>query len=147
MPEEEFDLKKLKEEYPEFFEAMPTELVDLAFSEETSTQIAEICLENGIEDEEKIEEIAYRIGLVLSGQLPPNELSKTLWQELQLEPGRAEKIYLATNRLIFSQVKEILDKLYEKEVVDSQEAPSLSKEEPKKPPIRDIYREPIEKPQ
>lgn len=62
-------IQKLKSEHPDFFEQCPLEFLKFVFSEELSSKIAEICIKNGVEDEEKIEKIAYRIALVLLNQL------------------------------------------------------------------------------
>jgi len=115
---------------------VPETLLDLTESEDTSLQIAQVCIANGAEKEIEIEEIAYRIGLVLLGKLSPETLSKTLEKDLKLSAEIAEKIYLEVNRLIFSKVKDDLAKLYQEEVPLKE-----IKEKPKRPSGKDVYRE------
>ena len=146
---EEFDLEKIKNQYPEFFKDASDKLIELALSPETASQIAEICLKNGIEEEDKIEKIAYYISFVLLSQLPPETLPKTLEREVKIDAEKAKKIFEEVNQVIFSQVKDELAKLYQKEVFAKPPArpkkPSpLPEEKPKRPPGKDIYHEPIE---
>jgi len=152
MPEE-FDIQKLKKEYPELFEEFSPELFEFLFSEETSSKIAEICLENGVEDEEKIEKIAYRISLVLFNQVPKENLTRILERGVNLPCEIAERISMEVNRRIFSQAPEVLKK---EEQLTQPAQPSLpSKPEVAPPPEvkpkvepkearKDIYREPFE---
>jgi len=146
------DIQKLKNEYPDFFEKFPSEFLEFIFSEETSSKIAEICLENGVEDEEKIEKIAYRISLVLFNQVPKKNLAEILEKGVNLPCEIAEKISIEVNRRIFSQTPEVLKK---EEQLTQPAQPSLtSKPEVAPPPEvrpkvepketrKDIYREPI----
>lgn len=138
--------KKLKKEYPAFFARIPDKIIDLVSAEETALQVSEICLENGVEDEEKIEKIAYQITFVLLGRLPPNELTEVLEKKAQLETDIAQKIYLETSRLIFASVKDDLTQLYEEEGLPpaTEKTMPLPKEEVKKPPGKDVYRELVE---
>ncbi|KPJ54675.1 hypothetical protein AMJ47_03930 [Parcubacteria bacterium DG_72] len=137
MPEEseEINIEKLKKEYPEFFKKTSSKIVELVLSEKTSVQIAEICVKNEIEDEEKIEEIARRIVFVLLGKLPKENLYIALEKGVGLGTETAKKISDEVNKVIFSQMplsekKEIA----EREIVEKK--PISSK--------KDIYREPIE---
>ena len=164
---EEFDLQKIKNQYPEFFQEASNKLIELATSQETASQIAEICLKNRIEEEQKIEKIAYYISFVLLSQLPPGTLPKALEKNLPLKPEIAKKISEEVNQLIFAPVKDDLTELYKE--IDSEGiedlTPALSEEKPKKspplptetpvktglseekakrPPKKDAYREPVE---
>ena len=150
MPEES-EIEKLKKEYPEFFEQISPEFLEFISSEETSSKIAEICLENGIEDEEKIEKIAYRVGLVLFGQVPKENFAGILEKGVNLNREIAERISIEVNRRIFSQAPEVLKK--EKELTQPTPSPPSKPEvvppskikpevEPKET-RKDIYREPI----
>ncbi len=135
------------EEYKSFLSGkIPEPLLELAIAEDTAVQVAGICLKNGVEDEEKIEKVAHQIGLVLLGELPPKKFIEVLEQEVALEPVLAERVYLETNRLIFSPVQESLAEVY------GEEEPTVPKTEPKepayqpeikpeKPPGKDVYRE------
>ena len=163
LEETEFRLEKLKNQYPEIFEKIPAELLELAFSEETPSKIEEICTKNGIEDEESIEKVAYYVGLVLFGGLHPINLQPTLEKKLNLSSFKAEKIVQEINQSIFSLITEKLEKLYEggnipfevKEIPEIEpkpfeamsgleEKPEIEEEKLTRPPRRDTYREPIE---
>ena len=163
LEETEFRLEKLKNQYPEIFEKIPAELLELAFSEETPSKIEEICTKNGIEDEESIEKVAYCVGLVLFGGLHPINLQPTLEKKLNLSSFKTEIIIREINRSIFSLATEKLEKLYEggnapfgvKEVSETEpkpseaipeleEKPEIEKEKPEKPSKKDTYRELIE---
>ena len=112
---------------------IPADILKVFFSENTISQISEICLKNGIEDGEKIKEIAYQIGLVLLGKLPSNKLSETLQEKLRLNKNKAENIYFEANRVIFSQVKK-------KKTIKTE----IKKKPAKIPAKKDTYLEPIE---
>jgi len=102
---EEFDIQKLKKEYPEFFKQVSSELLEFILSEETSSKIAQICLKNKIEEEEKIEKIAYRIVLAMLEQIPMKNLPLILEKGVGLSSETAEKIYTEINQLIFPKIK------------------------------------------
>ena len=104
MPEE-FDIQKLKKEYPEFFEQISPEFLEFISSEETFSKVAEICLENGIENEEKIEKIAYRIGLVLFDQVSKENFAGILEKGVNLNREVAERISIEVNRRIFPKLR------------------------------------------
>ena len=151
MPEE-FKIQKLKKEYPEFFEQISPEFLEFISSEETFSKVAEICLENGIENEEKIEKIAYRIGLVLFDQVSKENFAGILEKGVNLNREVAERISIEVNRRIFSQAPEMLKKEgeptppapfppSEPEVTPP---PEVQSEEKPKEVRKDTYREPIE---
>lgn len=121
---DEIEFKKLKNDYPDFFENIPPEILETILSEETPYKISEICIKNGIGEEEKVEKIAYQITLVLLGQLSPKELPKALEKEMGLDSITAKKIYSETDQVIFSKIKESLTTLYKEEAV--QEADSAT---------------------
>ena len=98
-------VQKLKEQYPDFFKKHSKKLLDFIFSEKTSLKIAEVCLRNKIEEEEKIKEIANRIILALLGEFPQEKLPEVFEKGLKLTPKTAQKIYTEINKSIFSQVK------------------------------------------
>lgn len=149
MPDE-LEFQQLKKQYPEFFKECPAKLIDLASSDKTASQISEICLKNGVENEETVEKIAYHIASVLLGSLPLEILPKALVTNLKIDTETAEKISLGVNQTIFSQVKDELAKLYQKEAFVKPPArpkkptPPLPEEKLKRPPRKDIYKEPIE---
>lgn len=143
------EFQQLKKQYPEFFKEASDKLIELAISTETASQIAEICLKNGVKESEKIEKIAYYINFVLLSQLPPGTLPKALKKNLKLKPEIAEKIFQEVNETIFFRVKDDLAKLYPKMVsakpsAKIEKSPSPSQEEPKKSLRKDVYREKIE---
>jgi len=121
------------------------------FSEDGFLQISEICIKNEI-GEEKIEEIAHQIGLVLLGKLPPKQLRTALEKEAKLDPLTATKINQEINQTIFAPVKSFLEEVYKMEIVPptepkvapSEEEPKTPEGKPEVPPKKDVYREPIE---
>ncbi len=139
---EKFDIQKLKNEYPDFFKETSPKLLEFILSEETSSKITGICLENGIRDEGKIEKIAYQISLTLLGQTPEENLTTILKKELGVDLETAKKIADEAKRLIFSQIilpesKESLPE--EKEIIKEEiTGEALS------PPKKDVYKEPLE---
>jgi len=153
----DIDIQKLKSEYPEFFEQVSPELLKFIFSKETSSKIAEICLENGVEDEEKIEKIAYRVALALLGHIPKENLAEILEKGVELNSETAQKIYVMVNRLIFYPIKETRpgktqseeikteeDQIEEDELTQPTKPSPPIEEKPQKSPKKDTYREPIE---
>ena len=142
-------IQKSQKKYSEVFEKLSPDLLRLVVSEETPIKISEICLRNGVEEEEKIEAIAYQIGQVLLGRLPPDEFQKTIEKELKLLPPIAKKISGEINLNIFTLVKDSLDKVYGKEIAPPAKPkvappPKIPGEKPPTPPSKDVYREPIE---
>jgi len=152
MPEE-LDIQKLKSDYPEFFKQYSPDLLEFIFSKKTSSKIAEICLENRIEDEEKIEKIAYRVTLAFLNQVPKENLSEILEKGVDLNHETAKEISIEIKRRIFFQVPEVLKK--EEQLTQSAQPSLPSKPEVASPPEvrpeekpketrKDIYREPLE---
>lgn len=153
-----FDMPR---EYPieeawKLYEKLPPDLKEAIFSESTAEDIWNICIRNGIEDE-RIPQIAKYTGRVLLGLLPPNELQETLEKELEIESEIAKRISREIARYVFFPVKHSLEELYKIEItpagvrpVPPRPAPPKPAEKPtekvpeKKPPVTDIYREPIE---
>ena len=130
---------------------IPSDILKIVFDERTPFQISEICIKNGVEEEEKIEEIAHQIGLVLLGKLPPKQLRAALEKEAKLDPLTATKINQEINQTIFAPVKSFLEEVYKMEIVPPTEPKVTPPEEkppipstPPAPPEKDVYREPIE---
>jgi hypothetical protein len=130
-------------------------VVELISAEETSSLISDICEKNDLEDEKKIEDVAYRIGLVLLGKLPPDSLANSLEREVGMEAELANNIAQEINQSVFSQIKEELSEFYEanpeKEEEPQREPQPLPREtadqekETKQPPKgKDTYREKVE---
>lgn len=129
---------------------VPKNLLDLVRAEDTALEIARICFENEIKEDEKIREISYQVGRVLLGDLSPKEFPKILEEKAKLTTFLARKIAREINESIFYPVKESLATLYKEEVIPS-EKPSIATPEAtppeEKPKVRrgpDVYREPIE---
>jgi len=153
---ENFDIKNIKNNYPEILKVIPEEIIDLASSEETQNSVADMCTENSIEKEGDVEKIAYYIGLSLLGELPLDELSKKLESKIGLDREVAEKIATEANQLIFEKVRTSLDDLYKNyerldpeieaeidQFVEEQEETKESTREDQIP-SKDTYREPVE---
>jgi hypothetical protein len=139
---EKENITKLQEEYPEFFEAFPLELIKFALSRTTAQRIANVCIENKITDADIVEGVAFRVTYVIFGKLPKANLFITFRDGLDIEEEKAKKIAETLDVLIFSE----LDKLSEEEVEEVEE--DETKEEvpqiPQKRYDKDAYREPIE---
>ncbi len=137
--EEKNNIEKLKEKYPSFFNAFPEKLIGFALSEKTAQKIANICIENKINNHETVEKIAFRITYAIFGKLPIESLPLTLERGAGLEKETAKKISLSAERIIFSQLPDLLE---EKE--DEEEKEEEKQKVPQKPSSKDVYREPIE---
>jgi len=147
------ELQKIKNKYPEFFKQFSSELLEFILSEETSSKIGKICLENGVEDEEKIEKIAYRVTLALLDQVPKENLTEILEKGANLDHETAKKISIEIKITIFSQIQGDQPKETqegESQIKKDQLTPPiksslpLAEKEPKKPSKEDTYREPVE---
>lgn len=134
---EKIEIQKLKEEYPDFFERTPSEIIDLILSDRVSEKIAEIASENGVGNEEQIEGISYRITRVLLGRLPSENLAMTLESGVNLAPSVAKKIAEEANQFISSATAQ------PKKPVQSVEHVGVVEEKPKKPSNKDAYREQV----
>ncbi len=140
--QEEFDIQKLKSEYPDFFRETSPGLLEFILSKETSSKITDICLENGVQDEGKIEKAAYQIGLTLLGQTLKENFTVILKKELEVDLETAKKLSDKINKLIFSQttLPENEKSLPEEKEIMEDEAP----EEIPKTFKKDAYKEPLE---
>jgi len=147
------ELQKLKDKYPDFLKQVPSNLLKFIFSEETSSRIAMICIESGVEDEEKIEKIAYHITLVLLDQIAEENLTEILEKEVKLDHKTAKKISIEIKLNILSKIQKIQSEEIQKEESQIEKnqstqptKPLLPVEEggPKKSSKEDTYREPIE---
>lgn len=149
----ENDLQKLKEEYPQLFKITSPEIIKFISSEKISSQIADICKKNGVDNEEKIEEIAYRIAWIILGKLPKNNLSSVLKEGVGIDEQTAKKISFEVDRSILSQQlpMEIRKPAITETAPSPQEEPVKIKEElpeeelpPRPSSNKDTYREKIE---
>jgi len=149
-----------REQLWEIYENLPEDLRHAIFAEENSDKIYDICVRNGVNEDNKISEIAKYIGYVMLGVLPPDELEKTIKGELNLEEKIAKQIVWEISRFVFFPIKNSLELLYkieitpkgkhegERENKESVEIKHLTDEEFKekmeKEQKEDIYREQIE---
>lgn len=138
-----------KEQLWELYNALPKDLQEAASSEKSSSNIREICIKNGVSDEDLIFETIKNTGYVFLGLLPPNEFSYILEKELKLEKSKAELITSEIIRFVFLPVRGSLEALYQIKIkptvkpgvdISVPETPALVK----KPKKQDIYREPTE---
>jgi hypothetical protein len=145
---EEFQLEieKLKNQYPDFFAAIPPPLLELVTSEKFFADINQVCWDNGIKDDDTIDKVVYRVLLALFGEVPKENLAQILELGAGINPEIAKKMHLEFNRLIFSQLREKRER-----PIPAPEAPisileetERTEEKPERPPKKDIYREPIE---
>ena len=137
-----------KEQLWELYKKLPEDLKKAAFSEEVANNIAEICKENGITDDDIVFRIAKNIGYVFLGLLPPNEFVGVLKKEMKIEEDRAAEIFSKVNRFIFLPVRQSLEGLYKIEIKpELKSRPKIASpaEAPKKIiKKKDKYLEPIE---
>jgi len=148
------ELQKLKSRYPDFFKQISPSLLEFIFSEETSSRISKICLESGLEDEEKIGKIAYRVTLALLDQVPKENLTEIFEKGVKLDHETAKKISIEIKLNIFSQIQKPRSKEIQKKEgkIDEDRLtqpanPSLSatkKIESEEFSEKDTYQEPIE---
>ncbi len=142
MPDE-IEIQKLKEENPDFFRRTPAEVIDFVLSEKTSEKIADIAVKNGVNGEEQIEGIAFRVTWVLLGRLPSGNLAMSLELGLKLVPEVAKKVADEANQFISSAMVQLKSG---KTVQFKKEPPKekITEEKPKRPPSKDTYREQVE---
>lgn len=130
------------EQLDELYEKLPADLQEAFDSEKTGNIVYDICLKQGVE--QVATEVLKYVGYVLLGLLPPNELEKTLKEELGLKNNIAAKTSLEINNLVFYPVKESLEALYKIKIESLiEEKPPLS-QKPQQKRAPDTYREPIE---
>ncbi|MFH1643312.1 MAG: hypothetical protein ABH967_01585 [Patescibacteria group bacterium] len=100
-----------KNQYWDLFQKLPSEMKAHILSEETATNIFDICDRNNI-DIDTISQTASFIGQTLLGVLSPENLKQTLTQELSLGKEQAQKVNQEIQEIIFAPVKEDLEKIY-----------------------------------
>jgi len=129
---------------------VPKNLLDLVESEDTALEIARICFENGIKEEEKIREVGYQTGRVLLGDLSPEKFRESLEENVKISAFMAGKIAREINDTIFYPVKASLEELYKIEMVPIAGVPvkppvkKVEEKSEERPKRMDVYREPIE---
>ncbi len=143
------EFQNIKKQYPEFFKEFPAKLMELITSDETASKISDICLKNGIKNDETVEGVSYHIVSVLLGRLRQELLSNALAKNLKIDELAAKKISEEANRLIFSLASSLeIQKPAETEktTLPAQEEPAKEEppeEKPSRPRGKDAYHEPI----
>lgn len=125
-----------KEELWKIYDALPSDLQEAIFSEETADSIDNICQICKIEN---VSLAAKLIGRVLMGLLPPKDFIKIAKEELNLEEERAKQFEMHVQHYIFNPVADDLEFIYESE---TKEAKKDAKETGLKKE-KDLYREAI----
>jgi len=120
------------------YEALPNDLKDAIFSEDTADAIWNICK---LYDIEKVSGVAKIVGRVLMGLLPPETFITVLQERLGIDLDTAKKVGIEIEHFIFNLVKDDLDFLYKEKGVPT---PEEEKNKPKPLDKEDNYREPVE---
>ena len=120
----------------EVYKKLPASLQEAIFSPDTADAIWHICQ---LCDINEVAKVAKRVGDVLIGSLPPEDLQQTLKKELGLDDNVAKKLDTYIQHYIFNPVADDLRELYHPEEKEIEE-----KEAEEKPKVKDVYREPIE---
>lgn len=136
--------KYTKDELWDIYEKLPEELQEAIFSADTAKYIKRACERANVNQNS---EVARFTGQVLMGLLTPQELKKTLREDLELSKKQVRSVYREINRFIFMPVRETLSALYGTEIKPTKKPREVkeaesSKEE--KSSSEDKYREPIE---
>lgn len=137
-----------QEHLDKIYDKLPTELQEAIFSVETAEGIDSVCATYGITDN-RVGEIATRVGHVLMGIILPQEFEQILKEEISLPKILAQAIARDINRLIFYPVKPILEQLHQIEIkvtakVVAPHPQETRKKSPEKPSTPDAYQESIE---
>lgn len=144
IPEDKIILKTKNEKPAAPEDTVSMELIEFISSEKTSAQIADICLKNGVVNETKIEEVSYRIALVILGALPRESLTITLNNGVGLDAQTAENISAETDKLIFSQMPHAQPQLQLAAEVEVEKPEEKVLPKPPKLSAKDTYREKLE---
>ncbi len=145
--EQKKDINELKEKYPSFFEAFPFRLIDFVLNGEMAQKIANICIENRILEQDKIEKIAYKITFVVFNKMQKEALPSIIEEDTGVSKEIAEKIAISVDKIIISQIHKLKDENIED---DENKIVEEKKVEQKTPPLspspekKDTYREPIQ---
>lgn len=98
------EIAKLKEKYPTFFELFSPALIDFALSEKTAENIANICIENHIFEEEKIKNISFYVAFVIFGIYQKETLKNIFEEKVGIGKDVVEKFVATADELIFSKI-------------------------------------------
>ncbi len=139
--EQKTDINELKEKYPSFFEAFSFRLIDFVLGGEMAQKIANICIENRILEQDKIEKIAYKVTFVVFGKMQKEILASSIEQDANISKEVAEKIATSVEKIILFKAHEMKN--------EAKDLPKEQKEEdqkvvtPSPPSAKDTYREPV----
>lgn len=100
-----------KDELWKIFEALPVELKQAVFGEETADSIREICQRNNITGDQ-VGLVAGIVGDCLMGLLHPEDMAQTLVDDIGIDAGTAHNLSREINRLILFPVKSYLYEFY-----------------------------------
>ncbi len=144
--EQKTDINELREKYPSFFEAFSFRLIDFVVNGTMAKKIANICIENKILEQEKIEKISYWITYVVFEKMKKEDLVSQLENEVQINKETALRIYKSVDEIVFAHVSKIAtEEVEEAERLREEKAKEeRERKQPTPPPVKDSYREPIE---
>lgn len=125
-----------KEELWKIYNALPPDLQDAVFSEDTAESISNICQICNVEN---VSLAAKLVGRTLMGLLPPKDFIKTAKGELNLEEERAKQFEMNIQHYIFNPVADDLEFIYESEKKGAKEGAKETSAQSRK----DSYRETI----
>ncbi len=131
----------IRERWMRFFQ-LPEDLQEAIFSEKTNKQILEITKQKHLINFQT--SILFSlIGSFLSGEIPPNKLTRTIQEECLLEEIETQELVSQLAKKIFSPLKDSLQKIYGLTPEIKTEEPKLSPTQNYQPPARpNSYSEP-----
>ena len=97
---------------------IPKDILDLLHSSALRRKVAEICVENRIDDEDKIRAIAYNTGEVLLGNIRIEQFQEVLEEKARIPSDLASKVAREIDQSVFSQVRQSLATLHSKDYVE-----------------------------
>ncbi len=139
--EQKADINELKEKYPSFFEAFSFRLIDFVLGGEMAQKIANICIENRILEQDKIEKIAYKVTFVIFGKMQKEILASSIEQDANISKEVAEKITTSVEKIILSRAHEMKNEVKEPPKEEKKEEQKIATPSPSS--AKDTYREPI----
>ncbi len=139
---EKNDINKIKSLYPSFFEAFSFRFIDFVIGGQMAQKIANICIENRVLDQEKIQRISYHITFVVFNKMDRERLPVKLEEDVGVSREIAQKITKSVDEIIFAQITKIKED-EEKEKRDEERKEEDHPVISVTPPSSDTYREPI----
>ncbi len=142
--EQKTDINELKEKYPSFFEAFSFGLINFVISGQMAQKIANICIENRVLEQDKIEKIAYKITFVVFKRMQKEMLASVIEEDTGISKEVAEKITTSVDKIILSQISKLEEGVKEEKEEKKEEKEEKKVAPPSPPSKKDTYREPIE---